>query len=134
MRLRFICKEENLPINNLQDLIETYYPDIRKMIGKLQEAKISDEPWEKDLDQFEEFYALMKAKNIRGISDKVYSGDFDVMAFNKWFFEKLFKESDSFKNITDIALCVADTEKYWNLGASIEIIFLSNILKILKLI
>ena len=64
-----------------------------------------------------------------------YSGTFPIMEFNKWFFNVLFEKGENLKfgnKVTDVALRLADTEKYWNMGANLEIVFISNILAIMK--
>lgn len=133
MRLLEICQKEDMRCN-LSELLNTYYPDMRKMIGILQESKISGKEWTRDTDDFELFFGLMKKRDIKPMSDKVYSGSFDIMGFNKWLFAKLFEAPQNYKNLDQISLYLADTEKHWTLQANLEIIFLSNILQIIKLL
>lgn len=133
MRLNDIVDAEGIG-GNLQSIVDSYYPDMRQMLHALNKVKITGQPWKKEDNQFEQFYQLIKSKNIRGICDTVYAGDFDVMAFNKWFFDKLFKNYQDFKNVSEISLYIADTEKSWALGVNVEIIFIANILQICKLL
>jgi|WetSurSiteA1Bulk_404760.scaffolds.fasta_scaffold02426_14 replication factor C small subunit len=140
-RLMEISLAEQLKIENLDslsELIDVYYPDIRKMVSKLQECKVDS----KDISiadekiEFEKFIDLMKKKDIKSIYEKVYSGSFEMMQFNKWYFTKLFNEYkvNEFEKTRQIAIRLADTEKAWNLGTNLEVVFLSNILEIIKLL
>ena len=78
----------------------------------------------------------VKAKDVQYVYGKVYSGTFKIMDFNKWVFNRLFNNWDKLglEKTADIAECLADTEKYWNLGANLEIVFLNNMIKIMRII
>ncbi len=139
-RLNFICEHEqiSIPEPEITKLVDTSYPDMRSMIKKLQRYKMSGckEPLNFDEEAFISFLEHIKTKNVEKIYETVYSGNFEIMEFNKWLFNRLFM---NYKNIglekaSKIALCLADTEKSWNIGANIEIVFISNVLEIMKIL
>jgi len=131
LRLEEICKVEDIKLD-INGLVQHYYPDIRSMVKSLQECKISGVAWKKPVDDFEMFFDLMKKKDIEGIYTKVYSGNFDILQFNKLLFHKIFREYKKYPSVGEIALRLADTERSWNLNINLEIVFISNILQIIK--
>ena len=136
-RLKEIVEQEKLTIEDKQltTLVDNFYPDIRYMINYLQ-------MWDNTADKSslaqdnKEFLNMIKAKDIKGIYAVVYSGTFDIMAFNKWYFHYLFANYSSTNDtqICRIAVRLADTEKYWNIGANLEVVFIANILQVMELI
>lgn len=140
-RLSYICDKEEIEWDRdggdlVQDIIERYYPDIRKMIAKLQSSKIDDRPLIADEEDFKKFLKLMKEKDIRAIYETVYSGDFDYEGFNKWYFDHIFDKSNinNLDSCSAIAFRLADNEKSWNLGVNMEMVFINNILQIIKIL
>lgn len=133
-RLEYIAVEEGLDIDS-EYLIELYYPDMRKMINHLQNIKVTGVVLDNKGHQFEEFLDFIQKKNIPAIYEKVYSGDFDFVAFNNWYFHKLFQTYNIANQgyIRDIALRLADNERFWSFQCNKEIIFLSNIMEIVKM-
>lgn len=131
-RLEHIVEKEKLNLNEDQiaDLIQTHYPDIRSMVAKLQNIKLST-----DLDSpvtyYEELLQAIEIKNAVQIYKMVYGGTVDLEAFNKWLFKKIFEESDEIglDKCRSRSLLLADNEKAFNMGLNKEIIFISNMLK-----
>jgi len=135
-RLLEIVDAEDLEVMDydIEKIVNNYYPDIRSMISLLQVSKVTEQSVTYEEKEFEEFLDLIKKKEVKAIYEKVYSGEFKIMEFNKWYFRKLFEDYN--KNdrlvLTKISTLLADTEKYWNLGANIEVVFIANILKIME--
>lgn len=138
VRLEEICEKEKIKygIDELEKLVDTLYPDIRSMVLRLQQHNIDGQDINFDEEEFKVFFNEIKKKNIKLIYDKTYSGIFDIRAFNKWLFHYLFINYSNFNSdiIAKISQHLADTEKHWNLGANLELIFISNILNISNLI
>ncbi len=135
-RLEYIAAEEGLLDLDIEQLVEVYYPDMRKMINYIQDVKMSgvlDIP--KD-HNFKEFLDLIKAKDIKRVYEEVYSGEFNFVAFNNWYFHLLFKEYTvgNQEKTRLIALRLADNERYWSAQCNKETIFLANALEIMKVI
>lgn len=137
IRLGEICEKEKISLagDQLNRLMEFYYPDIRTMIMGLQRHKIDASELMVADKEFESFLKAIKSKDYNYIYDKTYAGDFPIMEFNKWLFHKFYREADKigFEKVGKIVFLLADTEKYWNMGANLEIIFISNVLEIAKL-
>jgi replication factor C small subunit len=138
LRLEQICQKEGISSDSdtLLKLVDQKYPDIRSMVMELQTANLSGKKLEVSDKKFEEFFQAVKAENIEYIYRETYSGDFDVLAFNRWLFFTLFNYQKyySLDKLREIAMLLADTEKSWNIGANIEVVFIANILQVGKLL
>jgi replication factor C small subunit len=135
LRLEDICEKENLNYTEeiIEKLVNLYYPDIRSMILSLQKCSIEGNFTQLIEDvEFGTFLTAIKKKDIKYLYQKTYDGSFNLLVFNKWFFKYLYDNSNlfSFKQLSEISRLLAETEKAWNLGANLPIIFLSNILQI----
>jgi replication factor C small subunit len=134
-RLELICVHEKytVPIEDLMELLERKYPDIRSMISTLQLAIASNTPivWD---TEYQAFLHAMQTKDIPYLYEKSFSNNFDILGFNRWFFKYLFENYKKFglEKCSKIAMLLADTEKNWNLGANLQIIFITNIVDISK--
>ena len=137
-RLQYINSEESLNLKNedLKTLIKNYHPDIRSMLIKLQLHKVDNSPITAKNSEFTEFLEYIKLKDIPQIYEIIYSGTFPIMEFNKWLFHYFFinYEKIGLEKSSKISFLLADTEKYWNQGANLPIIFLSNIIEISKIL
>ena len=137
-RLEEIVVNEKLKVDEktLDNLLETCYADIRKMIVKLQQFSLDGKEIVSSEQENNEFLNLLKTKNIKQIYEKVYSGSFDFMSFNKWMFHRVFTHFDKLglDKASFIAGKLADTEKYWNQGCNQEIIFIANMLEVSKIL
>ena len=129
-----ICLKENITISHeeIDQLIELYYPDIRSMIKILQKAQIEGKFSLDSKDDYDLFLEKVKLKDRDFVYDKVYSKTFDIMGFNRWLFKHLWETQDkySYETLGKISLLLADTEKSWNLSANLEVVFLANIIQI----
>ena len=140
MRLDTICEAEKLDITPelLEKLVDKHYPDMRKMIGSLQLSSIKGEPVsvEDDTKRYKEFLDYLKTKNVKGVSDMVYSGEFDMLGFNHWYFHTLYEnyKTSDFDKTRQIALRLADTEHYSALNCNLELVFIANCLEIMRLL
>ncbi len=136
-RLKYICREED--VTDLKDpdfdrLINLCYPDIRSMVVKLQNYKIDKQDLFTDDNIFIEFASAIKNKDVKYIYDKIYSGSFNILEFTKWYFQQIFERVDQIgiKKTGELTQHLAEVEKNWNLGANLDIIFLNEILQIIK--
>jgi len=134
-RILYIVKEEKIEILDpeIEDLIEYYYPDIRSMVGTLQNRKII-----KNFDiygGFKEMLERIRKLDFKYIASKTFSGSFDVKGFNKWLFRYIFKNYNEigFDKSAKIAKLLAEIEMNWNLGVNFEIIFLANMMEVGKI-
>lgn len=129
-----ICLKENITISHeeIDQLIELYYPDIRSMIKILQKAQIEGKFSLDSKDDYDLFLEKVKLKDRDFVYDKVYSKTFNIMGFNRWLFKHLWETQDkySYETLGKISLLLADTEKSWNLSANLEVVFLANIIQI----
>lgn len=136
LKLQEICKIEGLQIkqSEIESLVAQNYPDIRSMILALQHAKIENKTTLVDIDGFNDMMKAIKDKKIQYIYERVYSGKFDIQGFVRYYFRKLFEHSEKIDQdrLADIAFLLADIEKSWNIGANLEIVFLANILEIIR--
>ena len=124
----------NIPMDALSRLANDHYPDIRKMINSLQLWSANDGNVIDSQNINEEFLNMVLTKDVTGIYNAVYSNKVDMMSFNRWMFKWLF---DNYKptnadKCRRIASYLADTEKHWSLNCNLEIIFIANILEIMK--
>jgi replication factor C small subunit len=138
-RLEDICKLEKITydIEVLAKLIDLYYPDIRSMIKCLENASIDKRTmFLGDNIIFERFFDALKNFDVKYIYDNTYNTSMSLLAFNKWLFKFLMKNYSSFSKdeIRKIAMLIADTEKAWNLGVNLSIIFLANMFEIAQIL
>ena len=96
-RLKYICAEEEITDLNdadLNRLIGLCYPDIRSMVVKLQNYKIDKQDLFTDTNAFIDFAKAIKTKDIKFLYEKIYSGQFNILEFNKWYFQQVFDRLD----------------------------------------
>jgi DNA polymerase III delta prime subunit len=119
----------------LEKLVDEQYPDIRSMVTILQTCKINNKPLDFQLTEQSYYYMLdlIKQGKQKTIYEVVYSGEFDMVGFNRWFFRYVFENIDDFNVCRNVTLRLAEIEKSWNQNANQEIIFLSNILQVVEL-
>lgn len=137
-RLEYIANAEKLSLTSkdISDIVDFYYPDMRRMINYLQERSLSKGSLDFSFEKFEVFLKHLKNKDVKSIYDMAYSGDFDMLGYNKWMFHKIFMNYNpsNFETVKQIALRLADIEKSSVLGVNIEVIFVANMLEISKLL
>lgn len=137
-RIEFICEQEGVKATDkeVNDLIEHYYPDMRSMIKAIQSAKIDNKSITINQSDYNVFLNALKTNNVEVMFNMSYSGDFDVMAFNKWLFSHFFQNMNTYgiNKLPDIMLRLAEVEKGWTVGATVEVIFLANMLQIAKIL
>jgi len=135
-RLRKICKEEDIKISSddIEKLVKVNYPDIRSMVMALNRAKTEGTEELFSSKKFMEVVKAIEKKDVQFIYEKVYSGNFDLLNFNRFYFDYVFKHQAQYglKKLAQVSNFLADTEKSWVVGANLEICFLNNILKIMK--
>lgn len=136
-RLQHICDQEeitDLETADLERLINLSYPDIRSMVVKLQNYKIDKQDLFTDIDVFVQFGISIKKKEVKKIYETIYSGQFNVFEFVKWYFHEVYIRMDKLglEKTAKITELLADVEKSWNLGANVDIIFLNCVLQIMN--
>lgn len=137
-RLEYICKEENIEYDpeDLSQLINLNYPDIRSMVMTLQSTKIDSKSLLVDNDEYREFFKYLLLKDIQSIYSKSFSNSFNLMGFNRWLFHYIFYNQSlfSFSELSCISMLLADTEKNYNLGVNLPILFIANMLEVAEII
>lgn len=133
-KLLDICLKEDISISDseMEQLIDLYYPDIRAMVKILQRAHIEGKLSLNTTSDYRLFLDRVKSQDKKFVYDMVYSGTFDIMGFNRWFFRHLWESQDkySYETLGKMSLLLADTEKSWNLSANLEVVFLANLIQI----
>jgi replication factor C small subunit len=137
-RLEYICKEENIDYDpeDLSKLINLQYPDVRAMVLTLQSTKVDNKPLLVEQESYNQFLQYLVMRDEQQIYLKAFSSDFNILGFNKWLFHYLFLEKSlfSFEELSTISLLLADTEKNYNLGVNLPILFIANMLQISNII
>jgi DNA polymerase III delta prime subunit len=138
-RLEYICNEEKIKydIETLVKLMDLYYPDLRSMIKSLQNASLDERSvFLGDNLEFERFLKAIEEKDVNYIYNKTFDNTMNIMAFNGWFFKYLMKnyKKYDFEEVRKISSLLAETEKSWNMGANLPIIFIANALEISQIL
>lgn len=137
-RLEYICHHEKIEtdVEDLVKLIDKCYPDIRAMILTLQSSLLDKKTLLIDYTDYKDTLHAIKNKDTLTIYAKVFGSDFNILAFNRWFFTHLMENANEygFEKTSKIALSLAEIEKYWNLGANLPIIFIAEMLRIAELL
>lgn len=134
-----ICANEEIQDASAEDvrkLVEYCYPDIRSMIKVLQNCKVNNTPIMMNLDEeFKEFLTFLQTGDLTNIYQKVYSGEFKVLEFNKWMFQYLRQNWQKYglQKTAKLANLLADNEKWWNQNVSVEVVFVANMIEISKI-
>jgi hypothetical protein len=104
------------------------------MIVRLQNYKVDKQDLFTDDNVFHEFAEKIKAKDVKYIYDQIYSGQFNILEFTKWYFQQIFEKIDQLgiDKASKLTKYLADVEMNWNLGSNIDIIFLNAVLQIIN--
>lgn len=96
-RLESVVKNESLTIQSdeLEKMVDVLYPDIRSMILKLQDVKLNGGRLVYAVEEFEKFLDILKNKKVKELYDIVRMGNFPLMDFNNWLFERVFEKVQS---------------------------------------
>lgn len=133
-RLTSICKKEEISLSEeaLNKIINVYYPDIRSMVMCIQ----SGEGVESRLGVFNEALTKLKAKDVEYFRQKIFSQELDLFGFNNFLFEYFFNTHKTLglDKTGEILLLLADTEKFLNIGGNLDIVFMANLLSIMKIL
>jgi len=133
-KLSYIIDKEKISLNmDIREFINKYYPDIRTMVKKLQEIKLG---LKSNIENYKHILLSIKSEDFSFLKKLVYNRELDILDFNNWLFEYIFVNWEEYglDRASKIANILADTEKSSNIGVSLEIIFLANILEVSKLI
>lgn len=133
-KLTSICEKEKVSLTKeaLEKIINVYYPDIRSMVMCIQ----SGEGVEGKLLIYNEALQKLKSKDVEYFRQKIFSQELDLFGFNNFLFEYFFNTHKALglDKTGKILLLLADTEKSIQIGATVEIVFTSNLLEIMKLL
>jgi replication factor C small subunit len=139
-KLITICDTEKVEYTDEEEickLVNKCYPDIRSMILVLQNSKVNGTPILVNFDEdFVKFFGYLQKGDIDNIYKTIYSGEFKVLDFNKWTFNYLRHNWSQYGLVktAKLANLLADNEKWWAQNVSVEIIFVSNMLEISKIL
>jgi DNA polymerase III delta prime subunit len=138
-RLEYICNEEKIKydIETLVKLMDLYYPDLRSMIKSLQNASLDGKSvFLGDNLEFERFLKAIEEKDVNYIYNKTFDNTMNIMAFNSWFFKYLMKnyKKYEFDEVRKISFLLAETEKSWNMGVNLSVVFIANTLEISQIL
>lgn len=123
-----IVNEEKIEGIKIEYIIEKFYPDIRKMVLKLQSIKQGIKIDLLEQDQiFEDLLINIKEKNFDKIKQKVLSEEVNVKEFINFLFNQVNTLKISFTNIAKLCRILAEIEKYINFNINPKVIFLSYI-------
>lgn len=132
-----ICKKESLVCEeeSLNKLIDINYPSLRRMISSLQDLKVQDKKVSMDNiievdNQFKILWTLVVSKKYSEFKKEIIEKGIDVERFNRWIFDNVNIVVDVKKELKIVPL-LADSEKYFATSADKQIVFLSNIIKIM---
>ena len=142
--LENICKKENLEYDEsgLNKTIESYYPSLRNMVNALQDLYNQNKGvFEKNIifhmDEYTDLWLKIKQYNFEYLKNYIINNNIDCLEFNRYIFNRLMKNEDpEINNITLIKILqiLARNERDFNLGADLNIIFISSIFDIMKII
>jgi replication factor C small subunit len=133
-KIQEICIAEQIKYqgDKLKKLADYYYPDIRSMILALQKAQIENKEVEIEENKFLEVWEIIKKKDISALYNVVYSGELDLLRFNGWLFQHIFKHYSLIcaklgdAKVAKIGLLLAEIEKSYVIGVNLPIVFLAN--------
>lgn len=138
--LKKICELEKIKYEEtaIKQLIFINYPSIRNMVMRLQDAKVQDESLTLDniakKEKFENYYQLLKTKNLEELKKLIYTGTLDVQEFNNWLFRKAIKDAttENFNKLTILTGILAENEKSFVQGVNLNIVFLASCIEIIN--
>lgn len=140
-RMRYICENENLKYTEqgLKNLVEKYYPDMRKMIIKIQELIISGKNLdEKTLfeytDIYEKIYKSIFSNDFEQARKTWQEYNIDFFDLAKYFYNKILNDSLSLTTKQNLILILADTEMKANFGVDPEIAWAAGFIKMINVI
>ena len=117
-------------------LINVHYPDMRGMVHDLETFKETGVASINGNEEYLKLLGLIEQKSFGAIYDIMYSGIINLMSFNKWLFHYIFKNRDRYSEfiLVEIMQLLADNEKNHAIGTNLEIVFISNLMEIGRLI
>jgi DNA polymerase III delta prime subunit len=126
--LNSIIAAEKVEDIDLDFIINKYYPDIRRMVLKLQSIKqgIKLEILEQK-DDFENLYKSINSGMFESIKQKIISEEVNIKDFVDFLFEKIITSKVSFNKVAKFCKILADIEKYINFNVNPRIVFLSYV-------
>lgn len=140
-RLLLICKEENINIEEgLTDkIIERFYPDIRKMINKLQELSnlkrpITEQDIRKEELLIDDLFDLLKSKKIISARQLLLDNNVDYENLLLDTYHYVWKSNIEGNKKVKIIQYIANCSKYMSVVISKELLFLSFMIDVVKIL
>jgi DNA polymerase III delta prime subunit len=96
-RLEEIIQKENITVPSKyysKELMNNYYPDIRSMVKTLQELKFTGNNSINFQEDFEMFLDAVEQNNLDYVIQAIYSNNFDIISWNRWYFRKIFDSAE----------------------------------------
>jgi replication factor C small subunit len=140
-RIKKICTLENIKYTEegLNKLVNFYYPDMRKMLIKLQDLKIlntelNDKIFLSENEKYDIIWHNIFLKNLDFARSFWINENIDLFELLRYFYQKLHKSNlpQDLKN--KIILILSDTDFKMNLGSDSEISFTAGMIKIINLL
>lgn len=136
-RIKSILDAEDITYTDvvLQDVINRFYPDIRKIINKLQISCVDGQITAIKETDFEILYTYLTEQRIINIRDMCIEKGFDHDDVMSYIYDRLFTDDkmDKTKRF-DIMLCIMDYFKASNMVANKEILFFGSLILIKRLL
>lgn len=136
-RLKHISSQEkvNVTEQDLNKIIEVHYPDIRYMIKNLQHIKTTGKVNVVNTS-FQEVIQAINKKDINFVYQKVYNDkDFDLHAFVRYFFRKLYDTPNiPLEKRAKAGKLLAEVEKSFALKVNAQIIFIANVNELMTIL
>jgi replication factor C small subunit len=140
-KMKKICEIENIKYNEqgLNKLIDFYYPDMRKMLIKLQDLKISNAELNEKIflsenEKYDLIFNNVLLKNLDMARTIWINDNIDLFELLKYFYQKIYKSNLPKDLKNRIILVLSDIDFKMNLGADSEISFTAGMVKIINLL
>lgn len=137
-RLMFICENETIPYNEdgINKLIDTFYPDIRSMINKLQELSsvgIDKEYITAQNDIEVQFFKLLTERKPFTVMQYVADNNLANIETLRACSKKIEELATTREQASEMIFFIAETAKAFAIGSDKEIVFNALIVKWLEI-
>lgn len=125
----------NLKTEELKKLVESQYPDIRKMLVKLQKVSLgySINDLLESEQLFENLIQAIKKEEFNKIKEIVLSGKLVLIEFIDFIFFKIVQIGRSYNNISSACQSLCKMEQYLNQNVDEKIIFFAYLDELKKM-
>jgi DNA polymerase III delta prime subunit len=131
IKMEEICKSENLEVESgqLEKLIKSKYPDIRSMVGTLQEVSLGrklEDVLEEDNKNIT-ILRQLEQSDFKPIIEQIQSDEINVGEFVDWLFDWLLKTDITFQKQANICKLLVQMESLLNDNVNSNMILLSSL-------